>query len=160
MSILSKIFSGGAEKLISTVGNVVDDLTLSKEEKEKLKIDMLNAVNTHEKDMATLAQAELDSYLKDTQSARDANVKIQESDKASWLSKNVAYCIDIFLILVFAGMLVIIIYKPVSPENKELFYTSFGMLGMYVGQCISFHRGTTKGSQDKGRQLDKILTDK
>jgi predicted type IV restriction endonuclease len=157
MSIISKIFSGGADKLVGTIGGIVDDLTLSKEEKEKLKLDTLNAINAHEEKIQEQAQAELESYLKDTQSARDSNVKIQESDKASWLAKNVGYCIDIFLILVFSLMLFVIIYKSVPADNKELFYTSFGMLGMYVGQCISFHRGTSKGSQDKGKQLDKLI---
>jgi hypothetical protein len=157
MSLISKIFAGGAGKLIEQVGGVIDNLTMSKEEKEQFKVETLKLINDHEQKMGALAQAELDAYLKDTQSARDSNTKIQESDKASWLAKNVGYCIDIFLLVTFAAMLVIIIFKSVPEANKELFYTSFGMLGMYVGQCISFHRGTTQGSSNKQKTIDKIL---
>jgi hypothetical protein len=157
MSIFTKLFSGGAGKLIEQVGGVIDNLTMSKEEKEQFKAETLKLINDHEEKMGTLAQAELDAYLKDTQSARDSNTKIQESDKASWLAKNVGYCIDIFLLTTFAAMLVIIIFKSVPEPNKELFYTSFGMLGMYVGQCISFHRGTTQGSSNKQKTIDKFL---
>lgn len=158
---IKDIFSGGVKSAVSGVLDGASGII------SKLKADPTKVVEV-ERDLETLrVNAELKitelandlekAYLADTQNSRDANVKIQESDKASWLAKNVGYCIDIFLILVFCAMLIVIIYKVVPVDNKELFYTSFGLLGSYVGQSISFHRGTSAGSHAKQKQLDSII---
>ena len=87
---------------------------------------------------------------------RGANAKIQESANASWLSKNLAYILDITFTVSFIAMLFVIIYKQVPETNKELFYTSFGLLGGYVSQILGFHRGTSKGSEEKSKELKEL----
>lgn len=162
MSIISKIFSGGAEKLVGTIGGIVDDLTLSKEEKEKLKIDTLNAVNAHEEKMASLAQSELESQLKDIQSARDSNVKIQESEKASFWAKNTAYFLDVFIGAIWGFITVFLVAKALHlADNLNADMTA--VLSIYSTVtaifmiCINFHRGTSIGSQNKQKTIDKLM---
>lgn len=154
---IKNVLAGGTGQLIEKAGVLIDNLTMSKEEKEQFKIDLIKIQN--ERDLAVLnaAQAETDSYLKDTQSARDSNVKIQESSNASWLAKNIAYCIDgVFVIAFFVGLL--LIYNKAVPEtNKELFYTGFGALTSYVATILNFHRGTSIGSKQNGDTIRKMV---
>lgn len=155
-NFLTKIFSSGAGELINSIGKVVDNLVTSKEEKETLKQALIQEVNRNVERMTELSNQETELYLKDVSSAREANARIQESDKSSWLSKNVAYILDFVFVISFLIMLFVIIYKQVPETNKELFYTAFGLLGGYVSTVINFHRGTSKGSEDKSKQLHEI----
>ena len=41
-------------------------------------------------------------------------------------------------------------------ENKELAYTMFGSFLMYVGTVINFHRGSSKGSNEKQELINQI----
>jgi hypothetical protein len=96
-------------------------------------------------------------YLTDVAGSRDANVRIQESDKASWLAKNVGYIIDITVIYGFLAMFLVIIYRAVPEANKELFYMAFGSLATFAGTSINWHRGSSQGSAEKQKFLDKVF---
>jgi len=83
MNILSTIFSGGAKDLVEGVGNVIDDLHTSKEEKleaeQKIKELVASYQTTLEKEIST----RWDSDMK--------------SD--SWLSKNIRPMTLAFLVI-------------------------------------------------------------
>jgi len=83
MSILSTIFSGGTKDLVEGVGNVIDDLHTSKEEKLEAEQKIKEIVASYQ---ATLE--------KEISSRWDADMK---SD--SWLSKNVRPLVLIFLVI-------------------------------------------------------------
>jgi len=53
-------------------------------------------------------------------------------------------------------MLVLIFLKAVPEENKELFYTGFGVLGAMLSTVVNFHRGTSIGSERKQKQIEKM----
>jgi hypothetical protein len=48
MAILNKIFSAGATKLVEAVGNVVDELHTSQEEKDKLKLELEQMIRDYD----------------------------------------------------------------------------------------------------------------
>lgn len=154
---LKGLIQGGTTELVKSIGTAVDGIFTNKEEKLKAQAELEKIANDHIQAMTGKANEIEMAYLSDTQSAREENTKIQESTNASWLSKNVGYCIDIFLIVVFSIMLVVIINRVVPEQNKELFYTAFGLLGSYVGQCINYHRGTSAGSHAKQKSLDAVV---
>ena len=83
MSIITNLLSGGASKLIDSVGGVLDNLTTSKDEKleaeRKIKELMANYEVEMEKNITSRWEADL------------------KSD--SWLSKNVRPLVMIFLIV-------------------------------------------------------------
>ena len=83
MSILTSIFSGGTKDLVEGVGNVIDDLHTSKEEKleaeQKIKEIVASYQATLEKEISTRWDADM------------------KSD--SWLSKNVRPLVLIFLVI-------------------------------------------------------------
>lgn len=154
---IKDLLGGGISKVLDSAKGVINTFIPDPAEKAKALQALENEANRHEEVLLKEANDLEKAYLADTQDARGANARIQESANASWLSKNIGYCIDIFLILVFCAMLIVIIFKVVPVENKELFYTSFGLLGSYVGQSINYHRGTSAGSHAKQKQLDNIM---
>lgn len=139
---------------LNIIKNLIDkEPNLTPEQKEefsKLALD-------HELEMEKLALQEKEAYLKDVQSSRDANVKIQESNNASWMSKNVAYILDLFFSVSFALVFILIFKNQVPDGNKEIFYMLTGLLGGYVGQILSFHRGSSKGSKDGAVRMDRMM---
>jgi hypothetical protein len=159
---LKDIFAGGAGKLVESVTNLIDVSKFSAEEKAEFELKLKAIANAHTVEMATLAQAELDSYLKDIADSRAANVAIQNSDKASWLSKNVAYCLDIFVLLIWGSMTIYIVAKFLNIIKSQQGVDFSGVLGLYAGvtalatQIIGFHRGSSKSSEDKSKQIERL----
>lgn len=156
-NIIGKVTSTGAANIVESVGNVADKFITTGQEKEEFKAEVTKEINRHIEAMAAAQNAELETLMKDMDSARDMNSRIQESDKASWLSKNIAYLIDCVFVVAFILMLVMIFNKAVPESNKELFYTGFGLLGANVSTILNFHRGTSIGSERKQKQIDKIM---
>jgi hypothetical protein len=136
---------------------VADKFITTGHEKDQFNAEVQKEINRHLEAMSIEANKETELYLNDVANAREMNTAIQSSDKASWLSKNIAYMIDVIFVLSFIIMLVMIFLRVVPEGNKELFYTGFGLLGGYVGTVINFHRGTSRGSETKQKQLDKLL---
>ena len=83
MSILSQIFSSGAEGLVKGVGEVIDNLTTSKEEKLAAELKIKELISNYEIEME-----------KNITSRWEVDMK---SD--SWLSKNVRPVVLIFLVV-------------------------------------------------------------
>ena len=156
-NIIGKVTSTGAANIVESVGNVADKFITTGQEKEEFKAEVAKEINRHIEAMAAAQNSELETLIKDMDSARDMNSRIQESDKASWLSKNIAYIIDCVFVVAFILMLVMIFNKAVPESNKELFYTGFGLLGANVSTILNFHRGTSIGSERKQKQIDKIM---
>jgi len=83
MSILTKIFSGGAADLVKGVGGVIDNLHTSKEEK-------------------LAAEAKIKELIADYETKMEANITDRwkaDMNSDSWLSKNVRPLILIFLVV-------------------------------------------------------------
>ncbi len=83
MSILSKIFSGGAKELVKGIGGVIDELHTSKEEKLAAELKIKELISKHEVDMEKEISTRWNSDM--------------NSD--SWLSKNVRPMTLIFLVV-------------------------------------------------------------
>ncbi len=166
MSIASDLLSGGLKGLGDSVSSIIKDFKAdpNKLADADLKIKELNE---QFQEVQLKISSDIDqAYLKDTENARDSNVKIQESDKASWLSKNIGYCIDIFIMLLWGSLsayLLVVMLKVVQRE-PGVDYTAvtaiWGAISVYAGQVVSFHRGTSKGSQDKARQIEDMMKSK
>jgi hypothetical protein len=153
---LKNLISGKGSEIIESVGNVADKFITTGQEKEEFKAEIQKEVNRHLETLGDQQNKELEIYLSDVANSRDMNTKIQESDKASWLSKNIAYIIDGIFVVSFITMLVLIFLKAVPEENKELFYTGFGVLGAMLSTVVNFHRGTSIGSERKQKQIEKM----
>lgn len=156
-----------AAKLVKNVigGNGLDGLFTSKEEKlakanelAKIEAEMTAAVQAQMLEFAKLNLEEAKAYMADTQDARANNSRIQESEKASWLAKNVAYMIDLFLTVLWGGVTIILFLKIFKVAAQEVDMISLmalhGTVTAVFMTVLNFHRGTSKGSEDKSKQLN------
>lgn len=157
---IQNIFAGSASELIKNVGEAADKLFTSKEEKAKFNQEMTNEINRHMERLTELAATETEAYLKDVQDARNSNARIQESEKASWLAKNVGYILDLSVATLFYAMLFMIFFIEIPEKNKEIFYTAFGVLGAKYGSSFDFHRGSSKGSEEKQKHIASMINNK
>tara|TARA_R100000306_G_scaffold50453_1_gene47513 strand:+ start:91 stop:483 length:393 start_codon:yes stop_codon:yes gene_type:complete len=128
MSILTKMFSGGAADLIKSVGGVVDNLTTSKEEKLEAERKIKELIANYEVEME-----------KNITSRWEADLK---SD--SWLSKNVRPMTLIFLIV--CTMLLIFI---------DAGAINFNVRDSYV-DLLQIVLITVIGAYFGGRSLEKV----
>ena len=82
MGVLNKLFSGGASKLVESVGGVLDNVITTDEEKLEAKRKLKEVILSHE--------AEMEKNITDRWSA--------DMNSDSWLSKNVRPMVLIFLV--------------------------------------------------------------
>ena len=83
MGLLDKLLSGGASKLVESVGGVLDNVITTKDEKLEAKRKLKELILSHE--------AEMQKNLSDRWKA--------DMNSDSWLSKNVRPMVLIFLIV-------------------------------------------------------------
>ena len=83
MGVLNKLFSGGASKLVESVGGVLDNVITTKDEKLEAKRKLKELILSHE--------AEMERNITDRWQA--------DMNSDSWLSKNVRPMILIFLVV-------------------------------------------------------------
>ena len=81
MGVLNKLFSGGASKLVESVGGVLDNVITTDEEKLEAKRKLKEVILSHE--------AEMEKNITDRWTA--------DMNSDSWLSKNVRPLVLIFL---------------------------------------------------------------
>lgn len=145
MNPLADIAVGAIGKVIESVGNAADSLFTSDDERNKAEIEMRRIDGDVEK-----------AYLADVASARDHDARIQEASNASYLSKNVGYWLDIFIVVATFGMAYMILFVGVPTENKEIFFTSFGSLLTLCMTVVNFHRGSSARSQQKDATISTL----
>ena len=83
MGVLNKLFSGGASKLVESVGGVLDNVITTKDEKLEAKRKLKEVILSHE--------AEMERNITDRWTA--------DMNSDSWLSKNVRPLVLIFLVV-------------------------------------------------------------
>ena len=83
MSILSKVFSAGAGKLVENVGGILDNLTTTKEEKIEAQAKIKNMIMGYEAEM----QKQVTERWK------------LDMNSDSWLSKNIRPLVLVFLVI-------------------------------------------------------------
>jgi hypothetical protein len=128
MSILSKIFSGGAKELVKGIGGVIDELHTSADEKLAAELKIKELISKHEVDM----EKEIS-----TRWSSDMN-----SD--SWLSKNVRPMTLIFLVV----STVLLVFVDAG-------FISFDVKASWV-DLLQLVLITVIGAYFGGRSLEKV----
>jgi hypothetical protein len=128
MGILTKLFSSGAADLVKGVGNVIDSLHTSKEEKLAAELKIKALITEHE--------AKMEQNITDRWSAD------MKSD--SWLSKNVRPLVLIFLVV--STVLMIFIDAGTINFNVEAKWTDLLQLVLI----------TVIGAYFGGRSIEKV----
>ena len=162
MGILSKVFSSGAGNVIKEVLSGVDEIFTSKEERIKLESELTQKLAELDLKREELAEKEVEAHLADIKSARDSNVAIQNSDKASWLSKNVAYILDVFVGLIWGGLTLYLSGRALrlldsSPDLTAVLSIYSTVTAVFM-ISMNFHRGTSRSSETKQATIEKMMS--
>ena len=128
MSVIAKLLSGGAAKLVESVGGVLDNLTTSKEEKLAAEAKIKDLVMGYE---AEMQKQVTERWKMDMQSD-------------SWLSKNIRPLVLIFLVV--STVLLIFIDAGVINFVVEAKWTDLLQLVLI----------TVIGAYFGGRSLEKV----
>ena len=128
MSILGKIFSGGAADLVKGVGGVIDNLHTSKEEKLEAEKKI--------KDMIMGYEAQMQKEISDRWKV--------DMNSDSWLSKNIRPLVLIFLV-VSTVLMIFIDAGVIAFEVKD---TWVDLLQLVLITVIGAYFG--------GRSLEKV----
>ena len=170
MSILSdipfigKLIDDYGEKLVVTGIEKLVGIDLSKEEltpedKQKIMDSQIEIMKIDFDKLKLETEAKLEDKRLDIQNTNNAqvmNTQIQASEFSSKLAKNTAYIIDLVLVLSLVVLVFCLFIFKLPIENKELAYTMFGSFLMYVGTVINFHRGSSKGSNEKQELINQF----
>ena len=170
MSILSdipfigKLIDDYGEKLVLQGVQKLTGIDLSKEEltnedKQKIMDSQIEIMKIDFEKIKLETEAKLEDKRLDIQNTNNAqvmNTQIQASEFSSKLAKNTAYIIDLVLVLSLVVLVFCLFIFKLPIENKELAYTMFGSFLMYVGTVINFHRGSSKGSNEKQELINQI----
>ena len=128
MGVLNKLFSGGASKLVESVGGVLDNVITTDEEKLEAKRKLKEVILSHE--------AEMEKNITDRWTA--------DMNSDSWLSKNVRPLVLIFLIV--CTMLLIFIDAGAISFTVEEKWTDLLQLVLI----------TVIGAYFGGRSIEKV----
>jgi len=128
MSVLNKLLSSGAGKLIKDIGGVLDGLTTTEEERLVASQKVKQLISNHELEIQKQVTSRWDSDMK--------------SD--SWLSKNVRPLVLVFLVV--STVLMIFIDAGVIAFNVEEKWTDLLQLVLI----------TVIGAYFGGRSIEKI----
>jgi hypothetical protein len=128
MGILNKIFSGGGSTLVKSIGEVIDSVTTTKEEKLAAEFKIKELVSNYEIEMEKQVTTRWEADMK--------------SD--SWLSKNIRPLVLAFLVV--STILIIFIDAGVLDFVVEEKWTD-------LLQVILI---TTIGSYFGGRSIEKV----
>jgi hypothetical protein len=128
MSILGKVFSAGAGKLVENVGGILDNLTTTKEEKLEAQAKIKDMIMSYEAEM----QKQVTERWK------------MDMNSDSWLSKNIRPLVLVFLVV--ATVLLIFIDGGVISFKVQDKWTDLLQLVLI----------TVIGAYFGGRSLEKV----
>jgi hypothetical protein len=142
--------------LLPFAGKILDKFFPDPAQKAEAQVKLMELAQSGE--LAKMANdtklIELDNA--NTDSARDMNAKVQESDNASWLAKNTAYVLDLGIVTATIFLAWFAFMVGVPEQNKELVYMALGSLITMCGTVLNFHRGSSQGSKDKGGEIQRL----
>ena len=145
MSWLGDKVGGGIGEVVESVGKTVDMFVTTDKEREELEISKARI------NLETFA-----AEVKDRESAREREVRVNESEKSGWLSKNVSSLLAIGCLVLTFLMFYQVLYKTIDPAKQEIVVYILGALSAISTQIISYYFGSSMGSRVKTEILGKV----
>ena len=155
-NIFQKIFSGGAGEIVDKVAGAVDRFVQTKEEKDAVNLEIRKVVSEELKAMEAEHTKQLEVYQKEMDSARNREIQIATADKAPLINKIVTPLLALGVILLTFILFYVLMFKQVGNEKDIIIYV-LGVLSAISTQIISYYFGSSQGSAQKQKQLDKLI---
>ena len=156
MGFLTDLFSGGAGKLVDSVGNVLDKVVTTKGEIMQQELEMKKAELQYQLDSKRLGVEEQKNVLQDVDSARQRSTSVETNVNASSLSKNIGSYLAITTTLLTFVLFYIVIFRneTIKAEVKDVVIYVLGVLSTILTQVFSFYFGSSQGSVDKSKIIE------
>ena len=155
-NIFQKIFSGGAGEIVDKVAGAVDRFVQTKEEKDAVNLEIRKVVSEELKAMEQEHTKQLEIFQKEMDSARNREIQVATSDKAPLINKIVTPLLALGVILLTFILFYVLMFKQVGNEKDIIIYV-LGVLSAISTQIISYYFGSSQGSAQKQKQLDKLI---
>lgn len=155
-NIFQKIFSGGAGEIVDKVAGAVDRFVQTKEEKDAVNLEIRKVVSEELKAMEQEHTKQLEIFQKEMDSARNREIQVATSEKAPLINKIVTPLIAMGVILLTFILFYVLMFKEVGNEKDIIIYV-LGVLSAICTQVISYYFGSSQGSAQKQKQLDKLI---
>lgn len=166
---LVSAITGAVEGLGGAVAKVIDSANAPKAMKEQMQAAVDAVLAKHQSELLSaqieiekMHEAEKEALLADVQSARSANANIQQAEKASWLAKNIPYCLAIFMTVIWGTCTIYILFRmlglvEIDPkaDMTAIMAMYTGISGLYAG-ILSFYFGSTHSSKDKDATIASL----
>lgn len=146
MSWLSDMVGGGIKEVIEGVGETVDRFVTTDKEREELEISK-----------SRLRLEEFQAEVADRGSAREREMRVNESENASWLSKNISSLLAIGCLVLTFIMFYQVLYMETNDKNKDIIIYILGVLSAISTQIVSYYFGSSMGSKVKTDILEGKL---
>jgi len=155
-NIFQKIFSGGAGEIVDKVAGAVDRFVQTKEEKDAVNLEIRKVVSEELKAMEHEHTKQLEVYQREMDSARNREIQIATADKAPLINKIVTPLLALGVILLTFILFYVLMFKQVGNEKDIIIYV-LGVLSAISTQIVSYYFGSSQGSAQKQKQLDKLI---
>lgn len=148
MGFISKIFTGGTGSIVDAIGDTLDKLTTTKEEKMQLELEMKRANMQYQLDMQKLSFEEKQLSFMDIDSARKRSATVEVSDHASLLSRNTSSYLALCVTALTFSLFYIILFHSVTLDDngKDIVLYILGVLSAILTQIFSFYFGSSQAS--------------
>ncbi len=141
MSIFSKIFGSGGSAIIETIGGLVDNLSLTKEEKQEFKLQMQQKLLESERLAQETYQQELES--------RTEIIKAE-------MTQGDVYTKRARPTIIYAGLLFIFIVDVLVPIIGYFVEGNLDAVGLELPNAFWYAWGTVVGIYGVGRSAEKL----
>jgi hypothetical protein len=155
-NIFQKIFSGGAGEIVDKVAGAVDRFVQTKEEKDAVNLEIRKVVSEELKAMEQEHTKQLEVYQREMDSARNREIQIATAEKAPLINKIVTPLLALGVILLTFILFYVLMFKQVGNEKDIIIYV-LGVLSAISTQIVSYYFGSSQGSAQKQKQLDKLI---
>lgn len=163
MGIFDKLFSGGASTIVNSVGNVLDKVVTTKEEKMALENEIRKAEMQYQIDLKRLSLDEVKAGYQDIASARERETAIQTDADATKLGKNISSYLAIGTTLLTFTLFYVVIFKNkelTEYGSKEIVLYILGVMSAVVTQIFSYYFGSSQGSASKNVLINQLQKQK
>lgn len=154
-NVLGNIFGKGAGEVIDSVGNIIDNVVTTKEEKELLKIELSKEINRATEAMADKALKEVELEYNEMNSARTRQVEMAKAGAKDSVPSVLAYISVIGFILIVIG-LAIFGFGTLSAEQALLVGSLLGTLGSNSTSVMNYYFGSSAGSRRKSDEMEEL----
>jgi len=151
---IGRIFSGAAGGIITATAEAVDKFNFSKEEREQLKLALIQIQQEHDEKLRTHLLDEFRAELADREGARRREVDIARTDKKDWLMKLSGVIALLSFVTVEAAF--ILDHKMgLGLEASTGFHQLVGQIEGLTVAIFGYYFGTSKSSSDKNHIISK-----